>query len=399
MSRRMPHALLAWELGDGLGHVGRLLPLADRLAAEGFAPIFALRDPALAGRRATARGYPVLQAPLAAPRRAAGTAFFARGFADILALIGFEDAAHLGAMVGTWRSLVELVAPALVIGDFSPTLALAMAGQHAPLLQVGSGFALPPRDLDRYPMINAAGTALADPERLARAVAASLPSGATCRPEDLPTVLGGDWQAACTWPLLDPYRASRNPAAIGPMAPTPAPRPDGARSGWFAYLAADAPRIDSIITGLLRSRARGAAFVRGAGDGLRRRFAEAGHHLHDAPPPLTAALADVAVVVHHGGINTAETALALGVPQLVVSRHLEQHLTGAAIAAAKAGRCLRGRLTPEQVTAALDSLIADETTACTALRLARSLGDRRGAVDTVIATALARVPRPKAGAA
>ena len=70
-------------------------------------------------------------------RRGTGPAFFARSFADILALIGFEDAQHLHAMTQAWRSLVELVDPVLVIGDFDATEVVvrnaAILSQDAPV--------------------------------------------------------------------------------------------------------------------------------------------------------------------------------------------------------------------------------------------------------------------------
>ena len=61
MGARKGRVLLAWELGDGLGHVGRLMPLAARLERDGYVPVLAVRDPAQALRvadhiRATALG-------------------------------------------------------------------------------------------------------------------------------------------------------------------------------------------------------------------------------------------------------------------------------------------------------------------------------------------------------
>lgn len=393
-----PRVLLAWELGDGLGHVGRLLPLAARLLEEGFEPVFALRDPLLAGRRAAMLGHAVLQAPVMTPRRMS-KGFFARSFADILSLVGFEDEARLAAMLHAWRSLVDLVAPTLVIGDFCPALALAMQGARAPLLLVGSGFALPPGQLAHFPVINKAGVAMADPERLARTVAAVLPPASRVRADALPRLLAGDWQAACTWPLLDPYRATRAPAALGPMGRTPPMREVGARAGWFAYLAADAPRARPIIEALLASPHPGSAFVRGADAALRARFAATRHVLNVEPPPLGDALARVGLVIHHGGINTTETALAMGVPQLVLSRHLEQHLTASAIQAAGAGRWLRGVFTAADATQAIDTMLATDGFEQAARRIAAGVADRGGAVDRVAAAALSLMPRSIAGAA
>lgn len=394
-----PRALLAWELGDGFGHVGRLLALAERLEQEGFAPVFALRDPIEARRRLGARRDPVLQAPLAMTRRLRDGKFYARSFADILGLIGYDDAERLGAMVESWRALVALVDPAIVVGDFSPTLALATAGTEVPLLQVGSGFALPPAQLDHFPIINPAGTPIATDRDLLDAARRVL--APVVHRGGLPALIAGQRQCACTWPIFDPYRARRAPAALGPLGPTPPQRPTPAIPRWFAYLAADAPNVAGVIDGLLASRHPGAAVIRQADARLAERFERAGKTLHRQLPRLVDMLADASLVIHHGGISTAETALAMGVPQLIASRHLEQHLTGRAVAATGIGRAMPVRSPAATITDAVDTLLEDRAVAARAAREAAAIGDRRGALDSVLAAALSlrRPSHRHAGAA
>src|SRR5438067_12593438 len=85
-----PTVLLGWELGRGLGHVQRLLPLAQGLATHGYRPVLAgkhLVEPWPALRDTS---FPILQAPLWQPRPWRGSRpFQAASYADILAIHGY----------------------------------------------------------------------------------------------------------------------------------------------------------------------------------------------------------------------------------------------------------------------------------------------------------------------
>lgn len=381
--------LLAWELGDGMGHVGRLLSLAERFAMDGFKPVFAVRDAFGTMQRLRRSRFPVLQAPLVTSMRTGEGGFFARNFADILGVIGFGDLERMRAATHVWRSLVDLVQPSLVVGDFSPVLALALARREIPMLVVGSGFAVPPASLATFPDINPSGkSSLVEADLLAIANRLLAEDG-RAEVDSLPSLVGGDGQCVCTWPRLDPYAPHRRVAALGPMAPSPPQRarPTGAPS-WFAYVAADSPMAESLLDGLLATTTRGAAFIRKASVELVAKFAARGHLLHRSVPPLEEVLATASVIIHHGGINTAETALAMGVPQMIVSRHLEQHLTGAAVAQIGAGRAVRGRFQADVLARGIDRMARDATIAQAAERAAAEITDRRGALDQVVAQAV-----------
>jgi UDP:flavonoid glycosyltransferase YjiC (YdhE family) len=96
------------------------------------------------------------------------------------------------------------------------------------------------------------------------------------------------------------------------------------------------------------------------------------------PPPLAAAVAGASLVFHHGGIDTAQTALALGGPQLILPRYLDQRLTGEALAALGVGVLQnRATATGDTVAQALQRLAGDATMAARA-RLRATLIRRRG---------------------
>jgi hypothetical protein len=135
--------LFAWELGGGLGHIQRVVAVANDLAARDRRVVFALQrvDNAEIITRALPKAK-VLRVPERfGPReRANGTAC---NYADVLHRCGYDRAENLGPVVSRWRELLQSVAPVLVVGDHSPTLVLAAAGR-VPVVHISSGFATPP---------------------------------------------------------------------------------------------------------------------------------------------------------------------------------------------------------------------------------------------------------------
>ena len=76
--------LLAWELGDGHGHISRLLPLARRLKAAGAECVFAVRDLTNAQTLLDTSGFRFVQAPYASPRSIYSGRLQIGTFGDIL---------------------------------------------------------------------------------------------------------------------------------------------------------------------------------------------------------------------------------------------------------------------------------------------------------------------------
>src|SRR5262249_61701374 len=96
---------------------------------------------------------PVLQAPYWHPRPWTGSQpFLAASYADLLAIRGWTDTADLLPMVQGWDGLLDLVRPALVVCDHSPTLCLAAYGR-VPTVLLGDGFTLPPADQPAFPAL------------------------------------------------------------------------------------------------------------------------------------------------------------------------------------------------------------------------------------------------------
>ena len=141
---------MTWELGAGLGHLVRLLPIAQRLLERGHRVYAAVRDLAAAQSVFGSGLLSVLQAPIQV-RLSPSQIEKPFTFAHILHNFGFSDERDLAGRLDAWSELYRLVKPDLILFDHSPTALMASRGLPARKALIGSGFFCPP---DGYPMPN-----------------------------------------------------------------------------------------------------------------------------------------------------------------------------------------------------------------------------------------------------
>ncbi|HSE76622.1 MAG TPA: nucleotide disphospho-sugar-binding domain-containing protein [Alphaproteobacteria bacterium] len=351
----MARILLGWELGAGLGHVTRLMAIARALHARGHRPFLALRNLVEPWPVYRAENFPVLQAPRWESRSESRKPFHAASIADIIAMNGFLDPTDLMPMVQAWDRLIDAVRPAAIVADYSPTLCLAAHGAH-PLVIIGDGFTAPPDDLPRFPILRPTSNPVAAEARLLEVIRVVQKRRRRPMLDALPQIFAARGRFVCTLPEIDPYRAYRTKPALGAFQPLPPPVAPTAGRGFFAYLGVDARFIRTAVAGLASAPGPGRFYIRRAPRGLKHYLGERGHVVHETPVPLADALRETPMIVHHGGIGTTETALALGRPQIIMPRHLEQQLTAAALEELGVAIVLRGGITEAQVSEAVSRL-------------------------------------------
>ncbi len=379
----MATVLLGWELGGGLSHVHNLREVARELAASGHTPVLALKD--LSGSLAALRGVPhrLVQAPIWS--KSAPMPFAASSYADILAVKGFADVDGLGLMVRAWQSLIDLTGAGLVICDHAPTLCLAAYGQ-VPSVVMGIGFAVPPVAGPDFPRL-AAGTGKETPaEGLLGVVREVQRRRNLPAPTSMPALMGSSARFVHTYAELDAYRFARTHEVVEPFLPPAPPLPVAETSEFFAYLSPDYRGANQILPHLAAAGLRGSAYIRGSPPAMVEAGRRAGVTVYDDPPPLEGVLARAAVLLHHGGLNSAEAALAAGRPQVLLPAHLEHELTARALEGLGAGRGLWGRLEVEAVSVALRDVLESGKEAERARIFSRDLRRRhyRGCLPRII---------------
>lgn len=373
----MKTVLFAWELGDGLGHVSRLLPIAKALRAEGVRCVFAVRNLVNCHPLVAREGFPVFAAPIVAPYEAPdlhGKPIASMG--DVLATVGYSEPAKLAALVAAWEAIIDSVAADLIVADYSPTAALAAFGR-TPVVHIGDWFTLPPGIWSEFRPFKEHPNRV-DPGVLARTVAEVQRQRGRPAPDHVPQLVQGIRNFVLTLPELDPYQDYRKDTETGPLEPLPSPADQMPSQDYFAYLSNSYPGTQKVLTALADAQWRGEIYLRDAAEAVRAAWREKGLTVHDRPCDMLEMTAKSRVVIHHGGLGTLEQVLARGRPQLVIARHFEQQKNGMFVGKLGAGAVIRSgnRFQEDHIRQAMALLLENPNFAGNARRLAAQIAAR-----------------------
>jgi UDP:flavonoid glycosyltransferase YjiC (YdhE family) len=371
----MARILFAWELGGGFGHAGPMRALADRLAAAGHQPVFALRDVVVPAPLLRDRPYPVLQAPFwPKPFDLPGRSHAIASHADLIALAGYGRADDLAAMVAAWDALIDLVRPDLIVADNAPTLALATY-RRVPTVFVGYGFTLPPAHEDRFPLLRrdtpplmSESFILGNVEKVQRRRGAAVPP-------TLPALYRGAFRALACARELDPYLVRKDPE-LGPMERMPRPAPPPAEPTLFAYLGGELRRIEPLIQAFALMRSPVQVFLRDDAAVHASFLAARGVTMHRQAPALVDVIPTVSCVLSLGGHTTSHAALMGGRSQLVIPVHLETEMTVGRLIDMGVGNRLVSNEEPPALAEELDTLVRASEPIEAAMAVAHRIAER-----------------------
>ena len=205
----MSRILFSWELGAGLGHLNRMLPVARALRERGHDVFLAVQDLSKV-QRLLAPGDDFLwfQAPAWLPplrdRPPAAT------WAEILFHTGFLDAPGLLGLARGWHALFAAIRPDVLVADHAPVSLLTARSMPVRRVTLGTGFFHPP-EVTPLPVFRhwdpPAPARVAESEALALASANSV-LRAMGQPQlgALHELLDVDLALLTSWPELDHYR-------------------------------------------------------------------------------------------------------------------------------------------------------------------------------------------------
>lgn len=339
----MANILLAWELGAGLGHLGRLLALGQALAGRGHRVALACGDPEGARRAAPGAGQGIEF--LAAPPLALRTAIVEpANLAEVLLQFGLDDAELLAGLVAAWRRLFQEFRPAVVVLDYSPVALLALQGHPARRVLFGTGFACPPV-LPSLPSLRPWQDHY--PERLR--------FSEECLLESLNRVLAGlaqpplervaelyrraDLNALATLPELDHYPDRRGGDYRGVWS-----LPGGQAPDWpdtegpkvFAYLK-PVLAVPVLAECLADLGANSLFHVPGLDAATRQRLVRTGARVAERPLDIATVAGQADFALLHAGHNTTAAMLLAGKPVLCLPIYAEQYLLAHAVERLGAG--------------------------------------------------------------
>ncbi len=352
--------LLGWELGGGIGHVQQLLPLAKALVSHGLRVVFAIKDPDVTGAMLKSQGFEVLPAPTRRVRIDASPGKFAASYADILTSHGFGQVEELALQVEQWQRILDQVQPDLIVCDHSPTLCLASFGV-IPTIVVGNGFTVPPATHATFPSLIPGQPLITSEERLLAAIQEVQTRRGRPYPQTVPGLFGKAVCLVTAIPELDPYQGERSEPLIGPLDRISGPVPRADRERYFAYLNATQPDIELVLTGLVESHVAGQVYLAASTREQRDHWRRTGLDVLESMPPIVDAIAAASIVVHHASGGTAQHALAIGRPQLLLPIHLEQLLNAQMLHQLGVGHYLYPANQSTGIAKAIRHLVSNET--------------------------------------
>lgn len=356
----MARVLLGWELGANSGHVVRLRIIAEQLIGEGHAVAVALQR--LDDAPSFPAGCSFWQAPIwprllgsAPPPDAAVPATLG----DILYRLGLDREATLAGLVAGWDAILKAARPDIVVADFAPALLCAARGR-VPTILAGLGFDAIPAHLERFPSLTGQNAAHDEDQALANAQAALKRSGRTM-PDRLPALFATDRLLAGTFTELDPYASWRRSPVCAPSVRPPIGE-NGRGEELFLYGPGPLLRSKPLIDGLIRARVPVRAYFPDATAAQRLELEASGIRVEAAPVPFSEIARRSRVVMSPGGLGFVSSALAAGVPQVVVHYDLEKRLSGEAVTRLRlGGHVALSGIDPGAFAGSLREFYADES--------------------------------------
>jgi len=356
----MARYLLGWELGANRGHLVRMADIARRLVAEGHEVVIAAqrisRDFDLPPQ------VQLWQAPVW-PRLLGNVGALGgpvpNTIGDILVRLGLDIPGTLPALVQAWRQMLDAIRPDAVAADFAPALLCAARGR-LPTVTVGLAFDSVPAHLDEFPSLTGQPAVYAEGAMLA-AVNDSMIAAGLDPLERLPRLFAADYSLAGTFTELDVYAKWRREAVVAPSVAHPVGE---AGIGEEVFLYADAAllRTGTLWEGLARSGLPVRVYAQGASPAQQAELARLGLKVEPQPIPFARIAERSRVVMTYGGLGFVSSALAAGVPIVVVHYDLEKALTGQAITRMQlGGHVYAGSIQPEAFATSLRQLYQNDS--------------------------------------
>ncbi|HIP80538.1 MAG TPA: hypothetical protein EYH07_19020 [Kiloniellaceae bacterium] len=371
----MARVLIGYERGDNLGHYRRLVPVAEALAAKGHQVTLFLRNPYDCKAQITKNPLPYIPTPdLVAPNPAEREPKRMGTYSDIMVYCGFGKLETLFAATLSWRTLFDHLRPDLVICDHSPVTCFAAYGR-IPVVQVGSGFTVPPAQGETFPPFREKKKAVVDTDHLVSVM------------NDVQSRLGGPKVPSVTAPLrttgrlvctlvgLDPYKDFREDPVIGPTEGLQAPMPMPRTPALFVYLGIEHRITPKFLEVLKASKLPAEAYIRGMTEETAKKYMRPGLTFYKSPQPIDKMLRKATMTVHHGGSGMCLASCSAGRIQLALPIHEETLLNTRALGRIGVGRMATGKELEEDGQAILNETIADPKRAERAKIIAKEIKD------------------------
>ncbi len=371
----MARVLIGYERGDNLGHYRRLAPVAEALAAQGHQVTMFLRNPYDCKAQIVKNPIPYIPTPdLVAPNPAEREPKRMGSYSDIMAYCGFGKLETLFAATLSWRALFDHLRPDLIICDHSPVTCFAAYGR-IPVVQVGSGFTIPPAQDAVFPPFRAKKQTTVDTDHL---IALMNEVQARLGGPKIPSVtapLRTAGRLVCTLKGLDPYKDLRQDPVVGPTEGLQSATPMPKEPGLFVYLGIEHKVTPKFLEVLKASKLPAEAYIRGMTQETAKKYTRPGLTFYKAPQPIDEVLKRATMTVHHGGSGMCLASCSAGRIQLALPIHEETLLNTQALGRIGVGRMAMAKDLEKKGAALLEETMNDPKKAERARIIAKEIED------------------------
>jgi UDP:flavonoid glycosyltransferase YjiC (YdhE family) len=328
----MPRALLAWEGGDGRGHIVTL-----RTVAEAIGDRFSF-DAALCRLTHSDELAPLCDAVVRGPwlphsreyREQQGNPPTST-WGEFMGDIGFTRPTILRKSIAWWQQVMRDRNISLVIGESAPCALLAARGLGIPSVALGSGYLLPPSEMETFPvLLPRYSTRIHDETGIVDIVNAVGTDFGIPELRHLPEVYASSDALVFTLTMLDPYSRWRAAPLLPPVIGG-APEPADEGEEIFVYFSTSEASEPDLVEAISNLPLPVRLYMPSADDEMAASLARRGVHVERSPvsPHLIARRSRLIVNAGQHGILCL--ALASGLPQVAAPQHLEHEFHSTAV--------------------------------------------------------------------
>lgn len=336
----MAKILLGWELGGNYGHVNQLKALSKRLIQDGHSVYLALQR-IDAGKKLFGPPEYLLQAPVwpnclkDVYRHVSEDS--AANYGDMLIQFCFDKKWALPSMISGWNAILKHVKPDAIIADSAPALLMA-AKNKIPTIRIGSGYDVPPFTMKAFPPLYGKES-VENHELAVEKVNAALKLCGQARINFLPQCLMSDQDMVAVFKAFDPYYRWRKTRYYTPSVPNPLPSiSDRMGEEIFVYYQSVTKEAVPLWDALAESKLPVRLHIPDLDKTHIDAFRDLGFKFEEAPVPIEDIIKKSRLLISHGGLGMASTALLCGLPHLILSHDLEKSLNGHAVSGIGLGK-------------------------------------------------------------
>lgn len=317
--------LLAWESGAGRGHIITLKTVAEALGgAFAYDAALCVMDHAGELEPLCELVFPGARLFVDEARRRGPEAPRTATWGEFMGDTGFCDPAFLATQVAWWQDVLKARATDLLVADYAPCALMAAYSLGIPSVAVGTGYGIPPRDLETFPVfLPDFSERLYDEREMVAGINAALTPLGVPPLRYLSDVYRRSRELVRTLDVLDPYASTRGQALLPPVADVASPaklRGDEI----FAYFSTTELRDQGLVEAMVTLDLPLRAFCPGIDPAIAQRFAQAGIIVERAPVPVGDIARRSRMVVHAGQHGILCLGLSAGLTQIAIPQHLEQ---------------------------------------------------------------------------